>query len=108
MVKFSFSIGEFLKGNDRIILSFMWQMVSHFGEKSALSGGETSDPTTNMLRWINQHTQKMNVTVDDFTSSFQNGSAFSALMHSVTSLSIGHPAFPWSEVSHSETGLSGD
>jgi hypothetical protein len=85
----------------------MWQMVAHFGHNTDLGSAETSDPIANMLRWINQHTQKQNVTVDDFSTSFQNGSAFAALMHSVTSLSIGHPAFPWSDISLDNTGLAG-
>jgi hypothetical protein len=96
-----------VKGNDKALLSFMWQMVSHFGHKTDSGNNETSDPIANMLRWINQHTEKKNITVENFTSSFQNGSAFAALMHSVTSLSIGNPAFPWDIIASADSGLAG-
>ena len=94
----SFSPSDIMKGNEKAILALMWQVVRG---SAGGAGGPNKDARDEMLQWVNQHTSKQGVRVDDYVKSFQSGRAFAALMMGLSN------SFPWYNVMPEDAGPAG-
>uniref|UniRef100_A0A915EMN4 Spectrin beta chain n=1 Tax=Ditylenchus dipsaci TaxID=166011 RepID=A0A915EMN4_9BILA len=78
---------DILDGNERLILGLIWTIILRFTieniEIEGQESGERKHAKEALLLWCQRKTVGYpNVKIDNFTSSWRNGMAFSALIHS--------------------------
>ncbi|XP_067947669.1 dystrophin-like [Watersipora subatra] len=80
------SSDDIVNGNVKLILGLVWTIISHWqmaGAMASQSNGSQESVEKMLLAWCRSSTQGYpNVNIQNFTSSWSDGFAFNALMHS--------------------------
>nr|XP_032522222.1 dystrophin, isoforms A/C/F/G/H-like isoform X3 [Danaus plexippus plexippus] len=80
------SSGDIVDGNPKLILGLVWSIILHwqvhYHLKELMSELQQTNLEKTLLAWCRNHTQDYaGVKVENFTSSWSDGLAFSALLH---------------------------
>jgi dystrophin len=74
---------DIVDGNSKITLALVWAVILHWQFDKVLGAGlqHVSNLERSLLDWCRRSSAKLGVVVKDFTSSFQDGLAFAAIVH---------------------------
>ncbi|XP_073972479.1 dystrophin, isoforms A/C/F/G/H-like isoform X9 [Rhodnius prolixus] len=79
------SSNDIVDGNPKLILGLVWSIILHWqvhwSLKELMTDAEQTNLEKTLLTWCKQNTQKYEVEVNNFTTSWADGLAFNALIH---------------------------
>ncbi|XP_066905851.1 dystrophin isoform X7 [Halyomorpha halys] len=79
------SSNDIVDGNPKLILGLVWSIILHWqvhwSLKELMTDAEQTNLEKTLLMWCKQNTQKYNVEINNFTTSWSDGLAFNALIH---------------------------
>lgn len=72
---------DIVGGNHKLILGLIWIIALCFDGQKLVNSEAASGVEKNLLRWFRQFTDKYELSVNDFTSSWTSGLAFLYILH---------------------------
>lgn len=72
---------DIVGGNQKLTLGLIWIIALCFDGQKLVNSDKASGLEKNLLRWVRQFTDKHNLKVTDFTSSWSNGLAFLYILY---------------------------
>lgn len=72
---------DIVGGNSKLTLGLIWIIALCFDGQKLVNSEAVSGLEKNLLRWVHQFTEKYQLKVKDFTTSWSNGLAFLYILH---------------------------
>lgn len=72
---------DIVGGNPKLTLALIWTIALCFDGQKLVNSEAVSGLEKNLLRWVHQFTEKYQIKVNDFTTSWSSGLAFLYILH---------------------------
>lgn len=72
---------DIVGGNPKLTLGLIWTIALCFDGQKLVNSEAVSGLEKNLLRWVHQFTEKYQIKVNDFTTSWSCGLAFLYILH---------------------------